>query len=49
VPASQLAGFPGTTHFFGLSRTNPVRDVVLTFLDPPPAPGWSDSTATGPG
>jgi hypothetical protein len=42
-------GFPGTTHFFGLSRTNPVRDVVLTFLDPPPAPGWSDSTATGPG
>jgi pimeloyl-ACP methyl ester carboxylesterase len=33
VPASQLAVFPGTTHFFGLARTNLVRDVVLTFLD----------------
>ncbi|HWI32606.1 MAG TPA: alpha/beta fold hydrolase [Microbacterium sp.] len=37
VPASQLAVFPGTTHFFGLSRTNLVSDVVLTFLDAPPA------------
>jgi len=35
VPASQLAVFPGTTHFFGLARTNLVRDVVLTFLDAP--------------
>jgi pimeloyl-ACP methyl ester carboxylesterase len=33
VPASQLAVFPGTTHFFGLARTDLVRDVVLTFLD----------------
>lgn len=33
VPASQLAVFPGTTHFFGLARTALVRDVVLTFLD----------------
>lgn len=35
VPASQLAVFPGTTHFFGMARTNLVRDVVLTFLDAP--------------
>jgi pimeloyl-ACP methyl ester carboxylesterase len=35
VPASQLAIFPGTTHFFGLARTNLVSDVVLTFLDAP--------------
>jgi pimeloyl-ACP methyl ester carboxylesterase len=33
VPASQLAVFPGTTHFFGLARTDLVRDVVLNFLD----------------
>ena len=33
VPSSQLAVFPGTTHFFGLARTDLVRDVVLTFLD----------------
>ncbi|MGW6276416.1 alpha/beta fold hydrolase [Kribbella sp. NPDC055071] len=33
VPASQLAIFPGTTHFNGLSRTNLVHDVVTTFLD----------------
>ena len=38
VPASQLAVFPGTTHFFGLARTDLVRDVVLTFLDTEPAP-----------
>ena len=44
VPASQLAVFPGTTHFFGLSRTDLVRDVVLTFLDAPPPQGWSDTT-----
>jgi hypothetical protein len=33
VPASQLAVFPGTTHFLGLARTELVRDVVITFLD----------------
>ncbi|MGC5170683.1 alpha/beta fold hydrolase [Microbacterium sp. DT81.1] len=37
VPASQLAVFPGTTHFFGLARTNLVSDVVRTFLDTPVA------------
>ena len=37
VPASQLAVFPGTTHFFGLSRTALVLDVVTTFLDTSPA------------
>ncbi|MGH3459981.1 MAG: alpha/beta fold hydrolase [Kribbellaceae bacterium] len=36
VPASQLAVFPGTTHFFGLSRTALVVDVVTTFLDAQP-------------
>ena len=36
VPSSQLAVFPGTTHFFGLARTALVLDVVLTFLDGPP-------------
>jgi pimeloyl-ACP methyl ester carboxylesterase len=35
VPASQLAVFPGTTHFFGLARTELVLDVVLRFLDAP--------------
>ncbi|WP_233711912.1 alpha/beta fold hydrolase [Kribbella turkmenica] len=35
VPASQLAVFPGTTHFSGLARTDLVRDVVLPFLDAP--------------
>jgi pimeloyl-ACP methyl ester carboxylesterase len=33
VPASQLAVFPGTTHFFGLARTDLVLNVVLPFLD----------------
>ncbi len=33
VPASQLAVFPGSTHFFGMARTTLVLDVVLTFLD----------------
>lgn len=37
VPASQLAVFPGTTHFFGLARTALVLDVVGTFLDRPPS------------
>jgi hypothetical protein len=35
VPPSQLAVFPGTTHFFGLARTALVLDVVLQFLDEP--------------
>jgi pimeloyl-ACP methyl ester carboxylesterase len=35
VPASQLAVFPGTTHFFGMARTPLVLDVVQTFLDAP--------------
>jgi pimeloyl-ACP methyl ester carboxylesterase len=35
VPSSQLAAFPGTTHFFGLARTPLVLDVVLRFLDAP--------------
>jgi pimeloyl-ACP methyl ester carboxylesterase len=42
VPASQLAVFPGTTHFFGLSRTALVLDVVTTFLDGPLPAGWQD-------
>ena len=33
VPASHLAVFPGTTHFFGMARTTLVLDVVTTFLD----------------
>jgi pimeloyl-ACP methyl ester carboxylesterase len=33
VPTSQLAIFPGTTHFNGLARTNLVQDIVTTFLD----------------
>ncbi|TFV73801.1 alpha/beta fold hydrolase [Blastococcus sp. CT_GayMR19] len=35
VPSSQLAVFPGTTHFFGLARTELVLDVVTSFLDAP--------------
>jgi len=35
VPASQLAVFPGTTHFFGLARTALVLDAVRHFLDAP--------------
>ncbi|YCK82573.1 alpha/beta hydrolase [Arthrobacter sp. D3-18] len=42
VPASQLAVFPGPTHFFGLARTSLVLDVVTTFLDAPPPSGWQD-------
>lgn len=38
IPASQLAVFPGTTHFFGLSRTTMVVDAVTTFLDADAAP-----------
>jgi pimeloyl-ACP methyl ester carboxylesterase len=39
VPSSQLAVFPGTTHFYGLARTTLVLDVVQTFLDAPMPPG----------
>lgn len=39
VPSSQLAVFPGTTHFSGLSRTALVLDVVTTFLDAPTSAG----------
>ena len=35
VPASQLAVFPGTTHFFGLARTRMVLEAVQGFLDAP--------------
>jgi pimeloyl-ACP methyl ester carboxylesterase len=35
VPSSQLAVLPGTTHFFGLARTELVLDVVFHFLDAP--------------
>jgi pimeloyl-ACP methyl ester carboxylesterase len=36
VPASQLAVFPGTTHFFGLAKTELVLGAVLPFLDDAP-------------
>jgi len=39
VPASQLAVFPGTTHFFGLAKTELVLAAVLSFLDAPPPEG----------
>lgn len=43
VPASQLAIFPGTTHFFGLARTDLVLGVVRPFLDAPlPGAGQED-------
>jgi pimeloyl-ACP methyl ester carboxylesterase len=35
VPSSQLAVFPGSTHFFGMARTALVLDVVQTFLGAP--------------
>jgi pimeloyl-ACP methyl ester carboxylesterase len=35
VPPSQLAVFPGSTHFFGMARTTMVLDAVQTFLDSP--------------
>jgi pimeloyl-ACP methyl ester carboxylesterase len=35
VPTSQLAVFPGTTHFFGLAKTELVLGAVLPFLDAP--------------
>jgi pimeloyl-ACP methyl ester carboxylesterase len=39
LPASQLAVFPGTMHFFGLARTTLVLDAVTTFLDAPAPEG----------
>jgi hypothetical protein len=36
VPASRLAAFPGTTHLFGLAKTELVLEAVLPFLDTPP-------------
>jgi pimeloyl-ACP methyl ester carboxylesterase len=39
VPASQLAVFPGTTHFFGLAKTKLVLEAVLPFLDAPSPEG----------
>ncbi|WP_194411070.1 alpha/beta fold hydrolase [Microbacterium cremeum] len=45
VPASQLAVFPGTSHFFGLARTDLVLDVVLPFLDGGTASGGGDANA----
>lgn len=39
VPRSQLAVFPGTTHFFGLARTGMVLDAVTGFLDAPEPDG----------
>lgn len=35
VPAWRLAGFPGTTHCFGLAKTELVLGAVLPFLDAP--------------
>jgi hypothetical protein len=43
VPASQLAVFPGTTHFFGLAKTDLVLGAVLPFLDTPPPKGNKES------
>ncbi|WP_211215993.1 hypothetical protein [Catelliglobosispora koreensis] len=45
VPASQLAVFPGTTHFFGLARTELVLDVVLKFLDAGTSGSWATASA----
>jgi pimeloyl-ACP methyl ester carboxylesterase len=42
VPASQLAVFPGTTHFFGLAKTELVLGAVLPFLDAPLPEGRPD-------
>ena len=33
LPGSQLAVFPGTTHFSGIARTDLVLDAVVPFLD----------------
>ena len=42
MPASQLAVFPGTTHFFGLAKTELVLGAVLSFLDAPLPEGPPD-------
>lgn len=42
LPASQLAVFPGTSHFFGLVRTDLVLAAVVPFLDAPPPQGFGD-------
>jgi pimeloyl-ACP methyl ester carboxylesterase len=42
VPASQLAVFPGTTHCFGLAKTELVLAAVLSFLDAPLPEGPPD-------
>jgi pimeloyl-ACP methyl ester carboxylesterase len=47
VPASQLAVFPGTTHFFGLAKTELVLAAVLSFLDAPLPGGMLDPTTSG--
>jgi hypothetical protein len=35
VPASQLAVLPGTTHFYGMSRSALMLELVVPFLDAP--------------
>lgn len=45
VPSSQLAVLPGTSHFFGLSRTSLISEIVLGFLDEATGAGWSDRDA----
>lgn len=42
MPASQLAVFPGTSHFFGLARTDLVARIVLGFIDSDRPSGYSD-------
>lgn len=42
MPASQLAVFPGTSHFFGLARTDLVLDIAIPFLDADPPTGFAD-------
>jgi pimeloyl-ACP methyl ester carboxylesterase len=42
VPASQLAVFPGTSHFFGLARTDLVLAAVVPFLDASAPQGFGD-------
>jgi hypothetical protein len=33
LPVNQLAVIPGSTHFFGLARTELFRELVTGFLD----------------
>jgi pimeloyl-ACP methyl ester carboxylesterase len=46
VPASQLAVLPGTTHFFGLAKTELVLGAVRSFLDAPCPTVHQPSTPT---